>query len=225
MVRRANASVRKSGPIWRATDFSISFNNVDVILSIITILICMLVATSYQVNPERATMAMIFALMMIGAIAISTWKRGRDEQKSISELSTLDSINTLMVGLVGFILISIIQFSVLVTYNFAFLTSLDPYNRMFGFVAAVAEEWYFRALLLTYLIRLTGEYIISTIINSAIFTAYHYVVYILFLDSPVSMAAVFASSLVLCGVFIVSRRLTAPIISHAVNNVGLRVIF
>jgi membrane protease YdiL (CAAX protease family) len=195
-----------------------------VILSIITMLVCMLVATSYQVNPERATMAMIFALMMVGAIAISTWKRERDE-KSISELSTLDTINTLMVGLVGFILISIIQFGVLVTYNFAFLSSLDPFDRMFGFVAAVAEEWYFRALLLTYLINLTGEYIVSTIINSAIFTAYHYVVYILFLGSPVSMAAVFASSLVLCGVFIVSRKLTAPIISHAVNNVGLRVIF
>lgn len=189
-------------------------------------LICMLVATSYHVNPERATMAMIFALMMVGAIAISTWKRGsNNSEKNIDELSTLDSINTLMIGLVGFILISIIQYSVLVTYNFAFLSSLDPFDRMFGFVAAVSEEWYFRALLLTYLIRLTGEYVISTLINSTIFTAYHYVVYILFLNSPVSMAAVFASSLVLCGVFIVSRRLTAPIISHAVNNVGLRVIF
>jgi membrane protease YdiL (CAAX protease family) len=210
-----------------AQDFSISFNNLDVILAIITILVCMLVATSYQINTNRALVSIIFAVMMIGAITIHTWMRTEkeEEKEQIKELNTLGWMNSILFGLIGFILIAIVQFSVIMTLNFEYLSSLDPYDRMFGFVAAETEEWYFRALLLTYLIRLTGEYIISTIICSAIFTMYHYVVYVLFLGSVTTLAAVFASSIILCGIFILTRSLTAPVISHAINNVGLRVVF
>lgn len=210
-----------------AQDFSINFNNLDVLLAIITILVCMLVATSYQINTNRALVSIIFAMMMVGAIAIHVWMRSeKDEKKEqIKELNTLGWMNSILFGLVGFILIALVQFSVIMTLQFEFLASLDPYDRMFGFIAAVTEEWYFRALLLTYVIKLTGEYILSTIIVSGIFTLYHYVVYVLFLGSTTTLAAVFASSLVLCGIFILTRSLTSPVIAHAINNVGLRVVF
>lgn len=227
MVRR-KTSVQYVGTstFWRAHDFHLAYTEVDTLFAIVTILLCTLVATTYQLDMSRAMMSVVFAIFLVSAIAIRNWMLGEKEEKleEISPLKTYRWFNIIFIGLLGFIVITIAQFAVLVGLGFEHLSALDFYGRAFGFVAATAEEWFFRALLLRYLIKLTGEYIISSLLCSGIFTIYHYGVYVILLGMPGALAAVFVSSLVLCAVCILSRSLTAPVISHGLFNVGLRVM-
>lgn len=228
MVRRNSRTVQQGGSssFWRAHDFHIEYNQLDTLFAIITILLCTLVATTYQLDMARAMMATVFAIFMIGAISIRNWMLGEKEEK-IEEIHPLKSyrwMHIISLGLIGFILITIAQFSVIVSMGFINLAALDPYGRAFGFVAATAETWFFQGLLLRFLIQLTGEYIISTILCSGIFALYHYTVYVILLGMPEALLAVFLSSIVLCAVCILSRSLTSPTISHGLINVGLRVM-
>jgi membrane protease YdiL (CAAX protease family) len=227
MVKRTGIVQRTgSSPFWRAQDFHLVYNQVDMIFVIITILLCTLVATSYQLDFQRAFMALVFAVFLIGAISIRNWMLGEKEERveEISTLSTYRWFNIIALGLVGFIVIVVAQFSVLVGLGFEHLSSLDFYGRAFGFVAADAEEWFFRGLLLRIFIKFTGEYIISSVLCSGIFTIYHYVVYVILLGMPDVLLAVFVSSLVLCAVCILSKSLTSSVIAHGLVNVGLRVM-
>jgi len=228
LVRRSKTIVQHEGlsAFLRAQDFHLEYNSLDTLFAIITILLCTLVATSYQLDMARAMMSLVFAMFMIGAMAIRNWMLGEKEERleEISPMKTFQWFNIIALGLGGFIVILTLQFSVIVGMGLEHLSALDFYGRAFGFVAATAEEWFFRALLLRFLIKMTGEYIISSFLCSGIFTLYHVVVYVILLGLPGALAAVFVSSLVLCAVCILSKSLTAPVISHGLINVGLRVM-
>jgi len=94
-------------------------------------------------------------------------------------------------------------------------------SKMFYGAAAIAEECFFRMLLLTLFMRLLKNYLLASIfVSGAIFTPYHAAVY--GLANPFIALAVFTSSMILCLVYVFSGyRLTVSMLVHfAINILG-----
>jgi len=122
-------------------------------------------------------------------------------------------------SMLGFILIIALQMLIFETYNISALVSLGIYNKLFLMAVAIGETFFFRFAILQlfyqYFKGMPASLWIASIATSIIFTTYHGYVYG---TIPVAMMAVFASSMILCVVTILSNRIAVPIISHMMVN-------
>jgi len=118
--------------------------------------------------------------------------------------------NGVAYGLGGFAAIALVK---VVTIGFK-LSSLPVFYAMM----AVFEELFFRFALYRLLLKVTDCNVpLAAICDAALFMIYHYMVY------PASDIAVnifvFASGIILCIIYTLSRSLSAPLIAHILNNI------
>jgi len=93
-------------------------------------------------------------------------------------------------------------------------------SKMFYGTAGIAEECFFRLLLLTLFIRLLhGNFLLASLfVSGALFTPYHAAVY--GLSNPFIALAVFTSSMILCLVYVFSGyRVAVSMLVHFAINI------
>jgi len=124
-----------------------------------------------------------------------------------------------LIASLGFCLTAGLQFLILRAATKMAITDVWA-SKMFYGAAGIAEECFFRLLLLTLFIRLlNGNYLLAaTFVSGALFMPYHAAVY--GLSNPFLMLAVFTSSMILCLVYVFSGyRVSVSMLVHLAINI------
>lgn len=154
---------------------------------------------------------------LIGFVAI----QGRFP--TVDKSLTADEISKILASsVIGLALVSILQILAIRSYQFIYGSVTDVMTQKLLLTnIAIGEEVFFRFFLQSVITKQTGFILPQTeaifagsIATSLVFTVYHYVYY----GMAGILAAVFLSSIVLCLVYAITRRLSVVMLVHILVN-------
>jgi len=186
----------------------------DPISIFLGILACLYGLYLFTVPGSEAKGSFLISAVMIGLVfGLLVLKSSIDIDISPDEIA--GSFLWTMIGIAG---IFTFQFLVITSSQLSLLSTAFS-GKVFYAMMGIAEEYAFRFALLQmiyqWLSKIGNALFLSTLLTSTIFMLYHAEVYG---THPTALIAVFVSSIVLCIIFIKSKRLTPSLLAHSIVN-------
>lgn len=148
----------------------------------------------------------------IGGLVLGQMIHGRPIDWKITNMEYKTAFRFVAWGFIG---VMGVQLAILLTAQTLSVTGGMLTDRIFLAAAGIAEENVFRFMLLGFLLKTGWSRFNAILLSSAMFSGYHLVVYG---GSIEFLLAVFASSIVLSLLMIITNRLEVPQIVHGIVN-------
>jgi membrane protease YdiL (CAAX protease family) len=184
-------------------------DNVAVLGIVLSILLFLYGSTFADQNPAAAEKSLLAFSLGLGGLVMMMLMIGVEYDRHLSWAELNQSVY-----LVGLALFAVVMINA-VTFKFVKLEVAPMPRSMFAVLIGISETLLFIGFLQSWITAVTGQPLLGVLASNVVFATFHAAVY--GLNTP-ALLVVGASGVMLSVTFMLTRRLSIPILAHAIIN-------